>query len=317
MRPEEVAARAWGLDPGALRPVASAYRPHAAFRAGSVLLKPFRYGERPLYYATRALLHLERQGCPHVPRLVPTPSGKPYLRLGRKYWYATTWLDGRPPRFPAELPAAAEALAAFHRATEGGPIPWSASRSWRRRWQGLVNDLHTFQQWAATGQTAFDRTYAQAAPSFITRAEQALTALQGPDYDEAEAAARASQGFCHRDVTAANLLVTPLGQVRLVDPDTFGADLRLHDLVHLLLTGCQHSAAEALKALNAYGLLTPAERRLLPRAYLLPREFWWAGVCQYRRPMEGLSHADLLQQTITGAPLRDACAKALCEALDY
>ncbi|HLN62789.1 MAG TPA: hypothetical protein VK464_14685, partial [Symbiobacteriaceae bacterium] len=157
MTPEHAAARAWGLDPGALQPVASAYRPAAAFRAGSVLLKPFRYGERPLYYATRALFHLERQGCPHVPRLVAAPGGEPYLRLGGQYWYATTWLDGRPPRFPAELPAAAEALAAFHQASAGCFVPWSPSRSWRHRWARLLADLHAFRHLAEAGRTPFDR----------------------------------------------------------------------------------------------------------------------------------------------------------------
>jgi hypothetical protein len=190
----KAAARAYGLDPDRLEPVASVYRPNAAYRAGRVLLKPFRYGERQLYYVTAALRHLAQQGCGLVPRLVAARDGAPYIQSGDGWWYATTWIAGRPPRLPAELPAAASALAAFHAAAEDCYIPYSSSRSWRRRWHTLLNDISAFGRHARSGGTAFDRQYAEAAALFVPQAEQALAALDRYGYDRLESALRQRRG---------------------------------------------------------------------------------------------------------------------------
>jgi CotS family spore coat protein len=314
----DLAARAYGLDPHHLTPVASAYRPAAAWRAGAVLLKPYRYTEQQLFYVTRALLHLERRGFGQVPRLVHARSGRPYVRAGGGWWYATTWIDGRPVRFPEELPAAAGALASFHTASEGELIPWHPSRSWPRRWQLRLADLQTFQRLAREGSTPFDRAYAHVAPHYLRQAQRALEALERSDYHRLEEAARRRTGFCHRDCTPGNLVVNPGGDVCLVDPDTWGAELRLHDLVRLLLTGAGNDPAAALGAMAAYeeaAPLDPAERRLLPVALSLPREYWWAGLCRYRRDEPGVDPEQALREALEGAPVREAWVRRMWEAL--
>lgn len=308
------AAAAYGLDPAELEPVASAYRPAAAYRAGPVLLKPYRYPERQLYYATRALDHLALRGFSRAPRLVRSRLQEPYIRAGGRLWYATTWIEGRRPRLPADLQLAANALAAFHRAARGCYVPWSPGRSWPARWARLLADLRRFERSAGAGSTPFDRAFAHVAPRFIGQAEAALAALQALDYTGLEAGAR-QEGFCHRDITAANLVSDRQGRVCLVDPDTWGAELRLHDLARLLITGCGWNPRTALTALTAYGPLSAAERRLLPAALLLPREVWWAGLCRYQRTQPGADPERLLRSAIAGAPARDACVKALREAL--
>lgn len=315
----EMAALAYGLDPHRLAPVASTYRAEAAYRAGSVLLKPFRYGERQLWYATSALRHLERRSCPLVPRLVESRRGQPYVRAGDTWWYATTWIDGRPPRFPAELALAARSLALFHQAAEGCFMPYHTNRSWERRWQALHDDIAAFQETAAQGRTPFDQLYARHAPRFLEEANLALDALKQSEYPSLEAALPTRRGFCHRDCTAANLVVAhATGQPCLVDPDTWGPELRLYDLVKLLQSGSGHDPDAVLKAAHAYHTLHPlpmTELTLLPAAYRLPREFWWAGLCRYRRPAYGVDPAALLQNAIAGAPLRGACVKALAAAI--
>lgn len=312
------AARAYGLDPGALRPVASRYRLAAAWLAGSVLLKPYRYGERQLYYATRALLHMEARRFPLVPRLVHSRRGEPYIQVGGTWWYATTWIEGRPPALPRELGPAAQSLAAFHLASEGEFIPWSPRRSWRMRWSELLRDLVAFRRLAEAGDAEFDRRYATAAPAFIQRAEEAVASLDPCGYDRLEEAVRRRRAFCHRDCTAANLIVNQEGYICLVDPDTWGPELRLHDLTRLLLSGGSFDSRLVLGAVAAYEALAPldpAERALLPAALLLPREFWWAGVCRWRRPEPGVDPERLLHETTTGAPMRDACVQELFRSL--
>lgn len=315
--PADVLA-AYGLHPAGVTPVASAYRAAAAYRVGGVLLKPYRYRERQLYYATMALQHLHDCGFPLVPRLVRTRAGAPYVRVGSGVWYATTWLDGRPPQFPAELASAAESVARFHQASSGCRIPWSSHRSWPRRWRSLLLDLLAFDQLARRGDTPFDRSFAVASPAFIERAKAALGALDRSDYGDLEARARKSGGFCHRDCTAANLVVQRDATICLVDPDTWGPELRLHDLTRLLAAGAPTDAVAAQSALAAYEAICPltrADRQLLPAALSLPREFWWAGVCHYRRPAPGVDPEQLLRSAIAGAPLRDACVAELRGAL--
>ncbi|HWI66752.1 MAG TPA: phosphotransferase [Symbiobacteriaceae bacterium] len=310
--------RAFGLPPDRLRPVASAYRLEAAYRAGSVLLKPYRYGERQLYYATLGLRHLERRGCRLVPRLVETLDGRPYIRVEGIWYYATTWIPGRRPRWPADLAGAAESLAAFHTASEGCFIPYSAGRSWRVRWNALLEDLVTFLRLARSGGSEFDRLYVSASLPFLEQATRAVAALAASEYDALEAACRRRPAFCHRDLTSANLIVDLAGRVCLVDPDTWGPELRVYDLARLLLAGAGADAGRALGAVAAYEALlplAPAERQLLPWAYLLPREYWWAGVCRYRRPSAGVDPEALLRQAMAGAGARAACAAALEEAL--
>lgn len=312
MTPAE-AARQYGLEPDALRPVASAYREAAAWRAGGVLLKPYRYGKRQLLQVVRALQHL--RDFPLVPQLVPARGGRPYVGRPGAWWYATGWIEGRPPRFPAELAEAAGALGSFHRAAEGYPESWSPSRSWRRRWTRLLGDLRECLRLAGQGRTDFDRAFVRAAPAFIRQAEACVQALDACGYDTAEAGARRRPGFCHRDVTAANLVVDGRGRVCLVDPDTWGPDLRLYDLTRLLLAGCAHNPGAAATAVSAYetlaGPLSIAERRLLPWAYLLPREAWWAGVCHYRRPSAGVNPTALLESAVADMGRRVACVRAL------
>lgn len=311
-------AAAYGLDPDAIQPVASHYRSAAAFRAGRVLLKPYRYPERQLRHALKALEHLGRKNFALTPALVRTSAGAGCLRAGGIWWYATTWLDGRPPRLPAELPAAARSLAAFHLAAQGCRIRWSSSRSWIRRYHGVVLDVATFARAAEAGTTPFDRAYARAAPGFQAQAIEALAQLTASDYLRLEHAVRQGTGFCHRDFTAANLLVDRTGQVCLIDPDTWGADLRLHDLVRLIHTGTGADPAAALTALRVYERdlpLNPAERHLLPVALSLPRTFWWAGVCRYRRTAPGPSPDQLLADALAGAPDWDACVRELRRAL--
>ncbi len=311
----EQAAAAYGLDPLDLLPVASAYRPAAAYRAGDVLLKPYRYGERQLYYVARALEHLARRGFSRAPRLVLSQSGQPYVRAGSTWWYATTWIEGRRPRFPGDLAAAAGALAAFHEAGEGCPIPWSRSRSWPVRWAALTADLRQFAQRAALGHSDFDRAFSQAAPQFISRAESACAALAASSYPALEAEAMDSPVLCHRDLTPANMVMDRAGRVCLVDPDTWGPELRLHDLVRLITASPGWSPKGAIAAVRAYGPLRPEESRLLPPALLLPREVWWAGVCRYRRQEPGADPERLLADAIAGAPARDACVKTLAKLL--
>jgi CotS family spore coat protein len=312
------AAAAYGLDGRTLVPVASVYRSVAAYRAGSVLLKPYRYRERQLYYVTMALQHLEKGGCRCVPRLVHAKSGKPYVRLGETWWYATTWIEGRPPQFPTELYLAAQALAQFHRASEGCFIPWSHSRSWRNRWGSLLLDLLSFSHLARAGSTPFDAAYAHAANYYIQRTEEAICTLDDCDYDALEANAKQRRAFCHRDCTADNLVVGDGGKVFLVDPDTWGPELRLHDLVRLLTAGAPTDPKAVLRGLAAYEVhfpLHPMERRLLPAALMLPREFWWAGVCRYKRAESSAQVEQLLRSTVAGAPQRDACIRSLWETL--
>ena len=318
MIPAEV-ARAYGLNPLRLQPVASLYRAEAAWRAGPVLLKPYRYGERQLYYTTVALRHLEAQDCKLAPRLVETLDGEAYVRAAGTWFYATTWIPGRRPRWPGDLEPAARSLAAFHQASEGCFIPYSSTRSWRKRWHGLLADLLAFRRLAEAGNSPFDRAFAGASDRFVEQASRAVAALEQSAYDRLEAEYRRRRAFCHRDLTTANLVVDATGRVCLVDPDTWGPDLRAYDLARLLLAGAGSDPGRALGAIAAYGAavpLDPREQRLLPWAYLLPREYWWAGVCRYRRPAAGVDPEALLRQAAEGAPARYACFRALKGALD-
>lgn len=311
-------ARAYGLDPSSVEPVASAYRPDAAFRAGTVLLKPYRYGERQLYYVVRGLRHLEQRGCRAVPRLVPALSGEPYVRAGKRLWYATTWIVGRRPRWPFDLEAAARSLAAFHRASEGCFMPYGGARSWSKRWPALLADLLAFRRQAADGKSPFDQEFFGASAVFVEQAKAATAALRRSAYAVLEADCRQRRAFCHRDVTTANMVADARGQVWLVDPDTWGPELRVYDLARLVLAGAGDDPARALRAVRTYAAalpLDPRELRLLPWAYLLPREYWWAGVCRYRRPAPGVDPGALLRQAVAGAGARAACALALSSEL--
>ncbi|MGE5674731.1 MAG: phosphotransferase [Mycobacterium leprae] len=310
----EQAAAAYGLDAASLEPLSSTYRAVAAYRAENALLKPYRYSERQLFYVTRALSHLAKCGCTVVPRLIETRRGEPYLRSGRRLWYALTWIPGCPVSFPTDLVEAARALARFHRAATGCFIPSSDKRSWPRRWRQIRTDLAEFAREAAAGATPFDILYSQAAPIFIGQAEACIAALNQPAYTHLESVRRQRLAFAHRDATAANLIRGEQGRVYLIDPDTLGPDLRLHDLTRMLLSGGVEDPEPLVEAIAAYDRIAPleqAERLLLPAAYRLPREFWWAGVCRYRHGRPDFDPEELLRIAIAGAPGRDACAERI------
>lgn len=299
-------AAAYGVQPVAFTPVASAYHSPAALQVrwsgGAVCLKPFRGGHRRLERVEGYLHRLSTIAPRFWVAGRPGRTGRcAFFHRGRPF-LVTCWEEGTPctagadqagaavagtegaiAAGPEAAAAAGRALAAFHRAG-AGLAPWIPSHSWPRRWQRLLAEIAHAPEGlrlaaADPGDSLAELFRKAAAPPLATGRRAVSVLSSGSDYPLLERASRRRAQLCHRDLTPPNLLQIPTGQMLLLDPDTWGPDLRLADLSALVGPVSGFSAAAALRALAAYveiaGPLHPAEVRLLPWTLRLPRELGW------------------------------------------
>lgn len=78
-----------------------------------------------LAYIHAVLQHAQRRGFARIPALVPTQSGQTFAEVQEHLWELTTWISGsarlaKHPQ-PADLQAALQAVAEFHRAVSDFP----------------------------------------------------------------------------------------------------------------------------------------------------------------------------------------------------
>lgn len=320
------AEAAYGLCVHETTPVASVYRPEAVYRLqsdhGPLCLKPFRYAERQLKAVLAGLDHVNERGFTRLAPIVPTRDGRRYLSVGGKLYLVSRWIAGDPCRFeqPEHVRAAADSLGAFHVAALGcAGAHARRPGSWPTRYRRQAEDLAEMAAIAARqprsrGESSeweaqFDRLFTRYSPYFIAEARDAAANIDCLAYRRLRERSVAQGEHCHRDYVAPNLVIDRTGQAVLLDLDTWGPDLRLYDLAKLVSNASHWHLERALLVLEGYEqhlMLSSEERVLLPWAVMMPREFWWAGTCRYRRGVCTPAVLDLLELAVRSvAPKAD------------
>lgn len=257
---------------------------------GLWVLKQSSLSENRLRFVLAAAEHLRGRGV-RLPAVIPTKAGKPYVACPEGLFFMMERLEGRNPSYeaPAEREAILQALARFHRASEGfltGEFP--EARVQLGEWPSLyLKRLDALQEPMGTGPF-----WALARPHhelMVHAARTALERLQRSSYASWTEAVRAAGGLCHQDFAAGNLLMDPSGALAVLDLDSISVEIPARDLRKILIKVLKKSAswnhelaASMLEAYHRVNPLTAAQYAVLQADLIFPH-LYHGLIDKYRR----------------------------------
>lgn len=255
-----------------------------------------------------------RKGRCVTPRFVVRDDGCPFVELKGGLYVLYPWIAGRECSYERQedIVMAARALARFHAASCGFHPAAVIHRipGWDVRWDEELDrrlaDLIRFakpsggKQPSGAGTTPilrvvqFEKGYAEACPRFIELAEAAVLwlaahpaaarTLMGRD--------RARQMFCHNDYFRRNILITPEGDVAILDLEYICGGPRALDLGKFISKVARETGWDPVLALHilaeyddeasSLGIPVTSEDVWFILGWLTwPQDFWRLGVQYY------------------------------------
>lgn len=288
-------AAAYGYRVSAYRKIGSMSKAHAAYRVvaqrRTVLIKPFfRHLLRPgtasrqMAEAARRAQRIMECGYAHMPRWHRTKRGNLWMKLGRRPFYITDWIAGRPlPKDPASYRALGRALAALHSIpvaghdTQHGAQAGGATEqmirfykaqdaAYRRPGAAWTNKRGRMNVWLR-----------QHLPESNALADEAWRGMHTPEAEEVLRAEAAAPVFVHGDVTLPNIVVAGT-RLYLIDWDGLAPGSAYDELALALHNTTHYDVALMQAMLAGYESVRPlrgGERRMVGALYRLPRESWF------------------------------------------
>ena len=223
--------------------------------------------------------HLAQQGFKRIPRFIRTKYGEPFIKTGRRYYWVTDWIIGRPVNFKDQndVVKSARTLAEFHLAAKGFYL--------------AGEELDLTPEWAAEilkkAAQIVDLKSQINSPTFLKEslrimAERAVCAakiLTGSGYRQLKERQRMEQSFCHGALNREHLIMSN-GEVYMTGLSHWMREIRLRDLAEFLfLTGRvnQWDVQLCQKIMENYDRiypLLPVEINLLQGYLLFPFGYW-------------------------------------------
>lgn len=269
--------RRFGLEPRTVRLIKESADDRAVWRidaaGGTYALKRFHKPERA---RTAALVtqYLQAREVPVAP-VVPATDGIPYVVHDGRYYALFGWIDGERPSYaaPGMIEAMSALLARFHLASAGYPArdrDIGCRINWQKHYVRLLARLDESEALARAAGDDFAKVFLPEVPWLRERANWTRQNLRQARFGEPARQARRRGLLGHLDYSRDNLLITPAGDLIIIDLDTAAISLPVWDLSRLI-TWINHdrqnwSTERMERVLAAYGKvrpLSPAERDLL------------------------------------------------------
>lgn len=260
--------------------------------AGYKYLKRSKLTPADVFFIHDALLYLSQRNFNHVPRLASSQTGNPFVIHKTGLYILTDWYFSYELDFEvlSDLKEAARFMAEFHLAGQGFTPnhPSSARNAWFN-WPGNLSDriiqLRDFRQLAHNERetSPFSRLYYEHFDPFYRQAIASHQALLRSPYLEVAQAESKKKRLCHHDYSGRNLLRTFNNQLVLVDFDYCLRDIRVHDLLNLMIRNLKHtdwngeSCRIILKEYQKIDRLAPEELEVLRILAHWPQDFWQVG----------------------------------------
>jgi CotS family spore coat protein len=195
---------------------------------GMKILKKVSNSEETLRFILDAVRHLMKNGV-KLPGICKTMTGSDYVSINGTCYVLTEAIEGRNPSYsvPGELHRISAELAKFHKASEGfTPSPGTKPKYhlglWIDDYARQLEDIKSFYE--------KEREF----PYFYKRAENAIAGLKGKEYEEWVEKAQTKGCLCHQDFAAGNLILTPTGDIFVLDTDSITIDIPARDIRKLL-----------------------------------------------------------------------------------
>ncbi len=263
---------------------------------GFKCLKKSKLGAADLRFIAEALTYLEKQGFENCPRLDRSSLGEPFVDFNSELYVMSDWYLSQELDFDdiIDLSQASRFLAEFHRCAAGF-VPSSPNPdrtcwlSWPAKLEERIQQLKDFRRLASQEKevSEFSRLFLRHFASFYRQANLSLEALLKSTYPEvAQESAKVGQ-FCHHDYSSRNILRTGDQRLILIDFDYCLLDLRIHDLINLLVRNLKHNEWQAelgkfiLSEYHRVNKLLPAELEVMHVLLGWPQEYWQVGLQYY------------------------------------
>jgi Ser/Thr protein kinase RdoA (MazF antagonist) len=248
--------------------------------AGPKYLKQTGLHPADLRFIQDALEHLKRRSFNCIPLFRAAKSGEPFAVVQEKLYTVTDWYLGTELDFRIlmDVRKAAAFLAAFHLKSRNFEPAQAGYRTvwydWPEKLAGRIGELVEFRKlaWAEKETSAFSRLFLRY-------------------YPQVARDAAASGGFCHHDFSGRNLIRSYDSRLILVDFDYCLRDIRIHDLLNLLIRNLKHNYWETglsrfiLSEYHRVYTLTPEELELIYVLLCWPQDFWQVGLQYYREKL--------------------------------
>jgi CotS family spore coat protein len=290
--------------------------------AGFKYLKRSKLSTVELQFIYEALEYLTAQTFTRVPRLALSKSGEPFWVHQGKIYILTDWYFSRELDFNLmmDLKQAARFLAEFHLIGTGfTPSREETTRTcwfnWPAKLETRLRQLQNFRKIALAEKetSSFSRLYLRNFEPHYRQAMLSFEALLDSPYYQVAAAESKVKSFCHHDFSSRNLLRTFDNQLLLVDFDYCLRDIRIHDIINLLVRNLKHQEWSheicrfILREYHQVTRLTPEEMEVMYILLSWPQDFWQVGLQYYdeKLPWPYERFFKKLQSKINSRPARD------------
>lgn len=264
--------------------------------AGYKYLKRSKFKQTEVKFIYEVLEYLNGQGFGQTPRLVLNPDGEPFVQDETGLFILTEWRFSQELNFEIlmDLRAASRFLAEFHQVGQGfEPLHAIPERTcwhgWPAKLFNRIRQLEEFEHLAQSEaeESEFSRLYLRHFDTFYRQAAYSLELLFKSPYPAVAQMDCARRSLCHHDYSGRNLLRTYDHQLFLVDFDYCLRDLRIHDLINLLVRNLKHSdwRMELCRfILQEYHRIAPLfepEIEVMQVLLTWPQDFWQVGLQYY------------------------------------
>ncbi|NLW48319.1 MAG: CotS family spore coat protein [Firmicutes bacterium] len=264
--------------------------------AGYKYLKKSKLNPVELEFIFEVLEYLYFESFPGVLRMALSKNGLPFVEDRGELYVMTDWIFSREMDYGIlmDLKQASRFLAEFHLKSQGfSPLVNLPARrlwlAWPEKMKLRLRQMNHFRELALAEQenSAFSRLYLSYFEYYRHQGEAAYQALLVSPYWEVATAAATVKSFCHHDYSGRNLLRAFDNRLFLIDFDYSLQDLRIHDLINLMVRNLKHNHWNSDLCrfiLNEYHLVAPLtleEFEVMQILLLWPHDFWQVGLQYY------------------------------------
>ncbi len=262
---------------------------------GPKYLKRSKLAPADILFIFEALEYLHANGFRTAPRLWLSLDGTPYVTASDGIYILTDWFEGNELDFNnfSDLANACRFLAEFHRCSQGFepslPHQRTAWYGWPAKWERRIRELNDFRSLALAEKetSAFSRLYLRHFEPFYRQAVQSYERLLRSFYRHVADEGYRHKSFCHHDYSGRNILRNSRGHMALIDFDYCLRDIRIHDLINLLLRNLRHQEWNMdvcrfiLREYHRASKLSADEIEVMYVLLSWPEDFWQVGLQYY------------------------------------
>lgn len=256
---------------------------------GLVIIKETYREPDKILYIHGLKEYLYENGFTRLDRYIMSKFQLPFTIYDDRIFVMEDYIAGRECSFtnPYDREMIVRALAELHKAGKGytpatGAYPRDNIGKWKRSCRKKIDDIIAFKKEvkAKRRKTEFDKMFLEDVDYYIEMCWRGFDTLKNSRYDEICRKAKEEKTICHHDYTYHNLIISPEGEVNVIDFDYCCHELPVYDLASLIqkvLRRYYYDIDMAMDMIDTYDSVMPLNREdlaLMLSLFEFPQKFW-------------------------------------------